>query len=115
MCLVTDKVALVTGAAAGIGRATALAFAREGAAVVVSDMQVAGGKETVEQIKAIGGKAVFVEADVRQAKDVAALVATTVDTYGRLDCACNNAGIEGNVTPMHQQSADDFDRVIAVN
>jgi len=89
------KVALVTGAASGIGRASALAFARLGAKVVVADIQTAGGEETVAQIKSAGGEAAFVRADVSLAKEVEALVRQTVSLYGRLDCAHNNAGVEG--------------------
>src|SRR5260370_28282109 len=91
----SGKVALVTGAAAGIGRASALAFARLGTRVVVADIQTAGGEETVAQIKNAGSEAAFVRADVSQAKEVEALVRQTVALYGRLDCAHNNAGIEG--------------------
>ncbi len=109
------KIALVTGAGSGIGRATALVFAREGAKVVVSDIVVAGGQETVRQIEAAGGEAIFVKADVSQAADVETLVAQTVETYGRLDCAFNNAGIEGGVKPTIDCTEEEFDRTIAVN
>src|SRR5262249_37720950 len=91
--LLTGKVGLVTEAASGIGRASALALAREGARVVVSD--VADGEATVQEIKAAGGEATFVRADVSRAEDAAALVRAAVETYGRLDCAFNNAGISG--------------------
>ena len=97
MAMLTDKVALVTGAGAGIGRATALKFSEEGAKVVVADLHVAGGEETAELIRKQGGEAVFTRADVTDATAVDALIRTAVDTYGRLDCACNNAGIEGAV------------------
>ena len=115
MKLVKDKVALITGAAAGIGRATALKFANEGAKVVASDVNVKGGEETVEMIKKTGGEAIFVKSDVSQSADVKALVAETVKAYGRLDCACNIAGILGTMAPFTDQTEDDFDRVIAVN
>lgn len=88
--LVTGKVAVVTGAGSGIGRATALVFAREGAKVVVSDVAVAGGEETVSLIKQAGGDALFVKANVADPAEVEALVNTAVQTYGRLDCAHNN-------------------------
>ncbi len=88
-----DKVALVTGGGSGIGRATALAFARDGARVVVADLAEPGGHETVELVRASGGTALFVKADVAVEEDVAALIATTLSAYGRLDCAFNNAGI----------------------
>lgn len=112
---VQGKVALVTGGASGIGRATALAFAREGAKVVVSDVVVAGGEETVALIKAAGGDALFVKADVAKPAEVDALIARVVAAYGRLDCACNNAGIEGAMTSTVDCSEENFDRTIAVN
>ena len=113
--LTEGKVALVTGAGSGIGRATALVFAREGAKVVVSDIVVEGGQETVQQIEAAGGEAIFVKADVSQAADVETLITQTVETYGRLDCAFNNAGIEGSVKPTIDCTEEEFDRTIAVN
>ncbi len=115
MGLVSGKVALITGAAAGIGRAAALKFAEEGARVVVSDVNSDGGHETVALVKDQGGDAIFVPADVTKAAEVEALIATAVRTFGRLDCACNNAGIEGRVVPIAEQCEDDFDRVMAVN
>lgn len=115
MGLVNDKIALITGAAAGIGRATALKFASEGAKVVASDVNVKGGEETVEIIKKAGGEAIFVKSDVSQSADVKALIAETVKAYGRLDCACNVAGILGTMGPFTDQTEENFDRVIAVN
>lgn len=115
MGIVSGKIALVTGAAAGIGRATALKFAAEGAKVVVSDVVVPGGEETVAMIRANGGEALFVGADVSKTADVTALIAGTVAAYGRLDCACNNAGIEGVIAPFTEQTEENFDRIIAVN
>jgi len=109
------KVALVTGAAAGIGRATALAFAQAGAKVVVSDIQAAGGEETVGLIKAADGDAIFVQTDVSRGADIAALVHTTLEHYGRLDYACNNAGIEGTPATTAEYPEAVWDRVIAVN
>jgi len=110
-----DKVALVTGAASGIGRASALAFAREGASVVVADVDAAGGQETTKQIESNGGRASFVETDVSRSSDVEALVKHTLDTYGRLDIAHNNAGILGPRAITAECSEEDFDRVIAIN
>ena len=87
------KVALVTGGGGGIGRATARVFARSGAAVLVSDVNATGGAETVALIEAAGGRAAFVACDVADAEQVRAMVAATVETFGGLDCAFNNAGI----------------------
>ncbi len=115
MAIVSGKVALVTGAAAGIGRATALAFAEEGAKVMVSDIDEAGGQETVRLIGEAGGEAAFTRADVSAPEDVTALIAATVERFGRIDCACNNAGIEGKVAPLAEQSLDDYEKVLAIN
>src|SRR5947209_3555212 len=90
-----DKVALVTGAGSGIGRASALAFARAGARVVVNDVARDGAEGTVRLIRNGRGEATFIQADVSKAGDVEGLVKATVETFGRLDCAHNNAGIEG--------------------
>ncbi|HXG21692.1 MAG TPA: SDR family oxidoreductase [Methylomirabilota bacterium] len=113
--LVAGKVALITGAGSGIGRASALAFAREGAKVVVADVIVEGGEETVRLIQQAGGEAVFMRADVSQAVEVEALVKKAVATYGRLDCAHNNAGIEGPGATTVEYAEAMWDRVIAVN
>lgn len=109
------KVVLVTGAGSGIGRATALACVREGAKVVAADVQVAGGEATVAQIKQAGGEATFVPADVSRATAVEALIVKVVATYGRIDCAHNNAGIEGAMAMTADYPEDDWDRVIGVN
>jgi len=113
--LVTGKVALVTGGGSGIGRASALTFAREGAKVVVADVAVEGGEETARLIQQHGGEAVFVKADVSRAAEVEALVARAVQTYGRLDCAHNNAGIEGAAATVVDYAEDAWERVIAIN
>jgi NAD(P)-dependent dehydrogenase (short-subunit alcohol dehydrogenase family) len=90
-----DRVALVTGGATGIGRATALAFQRTGARLVIADMNEAAGRETVELVAKAGGTAIFVHTDVTQASSIQTMLGKTIDTYGRLDCAFNNAGISG--------------------
>src|SRR5438034_11734885 len=90
---VAGKVALITGGASGIGRATALTFAREGAKLVIADMNADGGQQTVHMITEDGGEAAFVQVDVTSASAVETLMSKTVETYGRLDCAHNNAGI----------------------
>lgn len=108
------KVALVTGAASGIGKATALAFAQEGAKVVVADRRVAEGEETVRQIQEVGVDALFVQTDVSNAVEVEALVNKTVDTYGHLDCALNNAGIAAP-SSLTELSEEDWNRLVEVN
>jgi NAD(P)-dependent dehydrogenase (short-subunit alcohol dehydrogenase family) len=114
--LMAGKAGLVTGAASGIGRACAVRFAREGAAVIVADLESAreGGEETVREIVEAGGEAGFFPADVSGSADNRALVAHVVERYGRLDFAHNNAGI-GVHELLHETSEEDFDRVIAVN
>jgi NAD(P)-dependent dehydrogenase (short-subunit alcohol dehydrogenase family) len=109
------RVALVTGAASGIGRASALALARAGARVMVSDIDEAGGRETVVLIERSGGEGTFRAADVSDGEQLATLVAATLDTYGRLDCAHNNGGIEGRLATVVDYEEDDWDRVIDIN
>src|SRR5215475_1633865 len=109
------KVALVTGGGSGIGRASALAFAREGAKVVVADVVVDGGQETVRLLTTAGGHGLFVKTDVSKAAEVEALVKQTVTTYGRLDCAYNNAGIEGTFVSTVEYTETGWDRVLAIN
>jgi len=113
--LVEGKVALVTGGGSGIGRQACLVFAREGAQVVVCDVAVEGGQETVGQIEQAGGRATFIRADVAQAAEVEALVAKTVETYGRLDCAYNNAGIAGRTARVADDSEQNWERILAIN
>ena len=109
------KIALVTGASSGIGRATALAFAGEGAAVVVASRREAEGRETVAQIERAGGKGLFVQADVSREADVARLVETAVARFGRLDFAFNNAGVEGKGAPVADESEQNYDLVFGIN
>lgn len=110
------KVALVTGGASGIGRATALTFAREGAKLIIADMNADGGQQTVHMITENGGEATLVQVDVSHATEVKAMISKVMETYGRLDCAHNNAGILG--TPfidMTECTEDEWDRIMAIN
>jgi NAD(P)-dependent dehydrogenase (short-subunit alcohol dehydrogenase family) len=109
-----NKVALVTGAARGLGRVTALAFAREGAKVAVADIDEAGGAETLSMIRAVGGAGVFIRADVRIEREVEAMVAETARAFGRLDCAVNNAGVV-RFQPIVDETAEGFDFHLDVN
>jgi NAD(P)-dependent dehydrogenase (short-subunit alcohol dehydrogenase family) len=109
------KIALVTGASSGIGRATALAFGREGAAVVVASRREAEGRETVAQIERAGGKGLFVQADVSREADVARLVETTLARFGRLDFAFNNAGVEGKGAPVADETEQNYEQVFGIN
>jgi NAD(P)-dependent dehydrogenase (short-subunit alcohol dehydrogenase family) len=111
----SGKVALVTGAASGIGRACARLFAEQGASVIVSDVAAEGGEETVRLIEEAGRKAAFIRADVSDAKEVEALVGEGVETFGRLDCAVNNAGIEGVLAPTADYPEEAWNRVLAIN
>lgn len=109
------KVALVTGGGSGIGRASALAFARAGARVMVSDVSPEGGEETTRLIAALGGETAFIPADVSNAEAVAAMVRATVDRFGRLDVAHNNGGIEGPLATIVDYTEEEWDRVVDIN
>lgn len=111
----SGKVALVTGAGGGIGRATAEALAAAGAKVVVGDVSVKGGEETVAHIQAKGGTASFVRCDVSDPADVQAIVDHAVSTYGGLDVAVNNAGVDPEVAPDAEWKLEDFDRIHSIN
>ena len=110
----TDKVALVTGGASGMGRATALLFAQHGARVVIGDVSPAGD-EIAQKIKRENGEAIFVQTDVRDSEQVQNLIAVAVRTYGRLDCAFNNAGILPPMAPLADTQDSTFDEVFAVD
>jgi NAD(P)-dependent dehydrogenase (short-subunit alcohol dehydrogenase family) len=113
--LLEGQVAIVTGAASGIGRSSALLYAREGARVMVADVDHDGAKETVHLIKTTGGQATYIIADVSHPDDCEVLVAHTVQTFGRLDFACNNAGIGGEQNPTADYSIEAWQKVIAIN
>ena len=110
-----DKVALVTGGSFGIGRATAVAFAKKGARVVIADWMEDREEVTLKQIKDSGGEALFVQCDVSKAADVKALVDKTIAVFGRLDYAFNNAGIEGATAPTHECTEENWDKTIGIN
>jgi NAD(P)-dependent dehydrogenase (short-subunit alcohol dehydrogenase family) len=109
------KVAFVTGAGSGIGRTTALAFAREGASVVVADVSEQGNRETARAIEELGGRALALRCDVTQSEDVRAALDQAVDAFGRLDIAFNNAGAEQKVNATADITEEEWDRIIAVN
>ena len=110
-----DKVALVTGGSSGIGRATSLAFARQGARVAIADREPNGAAETARMIEDIGGTATVFELDVTKANEVVSVIDRIVQTYGRLDCAFNNAGIGGKVANTADYPEEEWDRIIDVN
>lgn len=115
MSILQNKVAFVSGAGSGIGRAVAEAYAREGAKVVISDVNVEHGEETVATIKKNGGEAFFIQGDSSSAADNKRLVEETVAKYGRLDISCNNAGMGGPAKPTGEYEPEEWDKVIALN
>src|SRR5947209_580587 len=110
-----DKVAIITGGTSGIGRDTAVLFAEAGAKVVIAGRREKEGKQTLDMVREAGGEGLFVKTDVSKSADVQALVQKTLDKFGRLDTAFNNAGIEGNWKPIVEQSEEEFDQVIDIN
>jgi NAD(P)-dependent dehydrogenase (short-subunit alcohol dehydrogenase family) len=110
-----NKVALVTGGGSGIGRCSALTLAKEGAKVIIADVNIEGGEGTLRMIREAGGEALFICSDVSNASHVEELVARIIDTYGRLDCALNNAGISGTKLLTPDYSEEEWDRVIRTN
>lgn len=115
MELLKGKVAIVTGAGSGIGKAVALAYAKEGASVVVSDINEQGGAETVKEIQDLDGKAIFFKADAASEEGNKALVDKALEVYGKLDIACNNAGIGGAAAPSGDYTAADWEKVVSLN
>jgi NAD(P)-dependent dehydrogenase (short-subunit alcohol dehydrogenase family) len=113
--MLKNKVALVTGGTSGIGRAVAVAFGAAGAKVVFSGRRDAEGEKTTKLIRETGAECLYVHSDASSEEDIKALVQKTVATYGRLDCAFNNAGIDGFSKPLHEQSVEDFDNLMAIN
>jgi NAD(P)-dependent dehydrogenase (short-subunit alcohol dehydrogenase family) len=111
----TGKVALITGGNAGIGRATAIEFAQHGAKVVITGRREKEGHEVIAEIKALGGEAIFAKTDVSKESDVNAMIERTLETFGRLDCAFNNAGIEETLTPLSNQTEETYDQIMDIN
>ena len=115
MASLSGKVAIVTGGSSGIGKATAIAFAREGAKVVVASRREKEGQETVKQVQSAGSEGFFIKTDVSKETDVSAMVEKTIATYGHLDYAFNNAGIEQIPTPLVEQTEETFDQIMEIN
>ncbi|MGO9263658.1 MAG: SDR family oxidoreductase [Candidatus Binataceae bacterium] len=113
--ILEGKVALITGAGSGIGQATSRVFAREGAKLILADVVEDGGNRTLKIVQDLGAEAIFVKCDVALWSDVEAAVAKAVQTYGRLDCAFNNAGIEGKSGDTHECTEENWNRVIAID
>jgi NAD(P)-dependent dehydrogenase (short-subunit alcohol dehydrogenase family) len=111
----TGKVALITGGNAGIGRATAIEFAKHGAKVVITGRREKEGHEVIAEIKALGGEAIFAKTDVSKESDVKAMIERTLETFSRLDYAFNNAGIEETLTPLSNQTEETYDQIMDIN
>jgi NAD(P)-dependent dehydrogenase (short-subunit alcohol dehydrogenase family) len=115
LMILENKVALVTGGTSGIGRATAIALGAAGAKVVFSGRRDPEGEETAALIHKAGAECIFVRSDVSSEADIKTLVQKTIATYGKLDCAFNNAGINIPPKPLHEQSVEDFDKLMSIN
>jgi NAD(P)-dependent dehydrogenase (short-subunit alcohol dehydrogenase family) len=115
MKILESKVALVTGGTSGIGKATVIAMGAAGAKVVFSGRREAEGEDVANSIRKSGAECLFVRSDISSEADVQALIGQTVATYGRLDCAFNNAGIESPAKPLHEHSLEHFDNLMAIN
>jgi NAD(P)-dependent dehydrogenase (short-subunit alcohol dehydrogenase family) len=113
--ILESKVALITGAGSGIGQATSRIFAREGAKLVLADVVEEGGNRTLKMVQDLGGQAIFVKCDVAKWNDVESVISKTIEAYGRLDCAFNNAEIEGQGGDTHACSEENWARVISIN
>jgi NAD(P)-dependent dehydrogenase (short-subunit alcohol dehydrogenase family) len=111
----TGKVALITGGNAGIGRATAIEFAKHGAKVVITGRREKEGHEVIAEIKALGGEAIFAKTDVSKESDIKAMIERTLETFSRLDYAFNNAGIEETLTPLSNQTEGTYDQIMDIN
>ena len=115
MSMLNEKVVMITGASSGIGRGAALAVAAEGARLVLADIDASAGEKVLIEVETLGSEAIFVATDVTDATQVERLVNAAVDRFGRLDCAFNNAGIEGVMSPLGDIDIGEFDQTIAVN
>ena len=109
------KVALITGGNAGIGRATAIEFAKHGAKVAITGRREKEANKVIAEIKAFGGEAIFAKTDVSKESDVKAMIERTLETFGRLDYAFNNAGIEQALTPLPEQTEETYDQIMDIN